>query len=116
MEKLRRHHQVVEEKLGWMELVGTNAANTRGEVNDDVGTSIREKPPDRGHVTQVVVGASWHKDLIAPEPSQPLAREDSPSCQCRLRLLSRHKRPSQTTTRNLPPGADRWPRLRRRRR
>jgi hypothetical protein len=47
MEKLRRHHQVVEEKLGWMELVGTNAANACGEMNDDVGTSIREDAGSR---------------------------------------------------------------------
>ena len=75
MKKLRRHHQVVEEKLGWMELVGTNAANTCGEMNDDVGTTICEKPPDRRHVAQVVVGASWHKDLIALELSQPFDDE-----------------------------------------
>ena len=53
-----------------MELVGTDAAHMCGEMNDDVGTNSRQNSPDRSHVAEVVVGASWHGDLIALELSQ----------------------------------------------
>ncbi len=60
------HHQVIIEKLCRVELVDPNTTDMGRKVDDHIRAGLGEHPLHCFIITQVILAASWDKDLCGP--------------------------------------------------
>jgi len=75
LDELEAHDGAVVEEPAGVVLVGRDAADHGGEVDDDVGPRVGEEPADRVPVAQVVVRRARHGDLPAAARPQLVHHE-----------------------------------------
>ncbi len=78
MEQLRAHHQIVVEEVGRVGAVGANAADGRGQVNDQRRPGVAQQVADGLALAQVIVLAQGHEDAGR---FAPLQRDDDVAAQ-----------------------------------
>jgi hypothetical protein len=66
VKQLHPHHQVVEEELGRMGLVGPDPADVRRQVEDEIRPGVGQQAADSVDGNEVVVPLARNKDLVCP--------------------------------------------------
>jgi hypothetical protein len=70
LHQLCAHHEIVVEEFAGILLVGSNAADYRRQVNDQVGSSVGEQTLNVSHLNKVVINTARDEYLDAREGFQ----------------------------------------------